>query len=369
MKLKNFSILIISPESWGVNFVSKHHYALELADLGSEVYFLNPPGKQNKVEEIRYNLKVIHYQKYLPGINLFPAFIREKIYYLLQKRILGLINKDKLDVVWSFDPFRFQNRACFNSSIFIYHPVDVHYTILENEIAKNADVIFSTADLVLDRFKGIPKPKFKINHGLAGHFVNPVGRKPVNVDPHKINIGLVGNLNYRFIDEEILIRIIRKNQQVNFYFIGPYQKSNIITRSRNNDLIQFISNSQNCILVGPVENLELPWLLQHFDAFLICYQGDRYKAEMANPHKVLEYLSTGKVIISHYIDEYKNQRALFEMVDDNAELVNKFSEVIENLDHYNQEKLVNARKNYAIENTYASHVLRIENILNSLIEC
>ena len=45
MKLKNKTILIISPERWGTNFVSKHHYALELAK-NNNVYFLNPDGTE-----------------------------------------------------------------------------------------------------------------------------------------------------------------------------------------------------------------------------------------------------------------------------------------------------------------------------------
>ena len=33
-------ILIISPEPWGVNHISKHHYALALIKKGNTVYFL-----------------------------------------------------------------------------------------------------------------------------------------------------------------------------------------------------------------------------------------------------------------------------------------------------------------------------------------
>ncbi len=42
------TILLISPESWGKSFVSKHHYAVELAKKGNIVYFLNPPSDTNQ---------------------------------------------------------------------------------------------------------------------------------------------------------------------------------------------------------------------------------------------------------------------------------------------------------------------------------
>ena len=44
--LKNKKILLISPQSWGTMFVAKHHYAIELAKLGNEVYFFESTGQQ-----------------------------------------------------------------------------------------------------------------------------------------------------------------------------------------------------------------------------------------------------------------------------------------------------------------------------------
>ena len=48
--LRNKTILIISPQAWGKMFLSKHHYAIELAKRGNAVYFLNPPG-ENIIEQ------------------------------------------------------------------------------------------------------------------------------------------------------------------------------------------------------------------------------------------------------------------------------------------------------------------------------
>src|SRR6186713_730734 len=46
--LRNRTILIVSPQSWGKMYVSKHHYAIELANYGNKVYFLNPPQTDKK---------------------------------------------------------------------------------------------------------------------------------------------------------------------------------------------------------------------------------------------------------------------------------------------------------------------------------
>ena len=53
--------IVVSPQSWGKMFISKHHYAVELSKLGYEVFFVNPPKEnklgglpQIKIEETEY---------------------------------------------------------------------------------------------------------------------------------------------------------------------------------------------------------------------------------------------------------------------------------------------------------------------------
>ena len=46
-------IFIISPQPWGGFRVSKHHYAIELAKLGHEVYFIEPPTRTGNPGSIK----------------------------------------------------------------------------------------------------------------------------------------------------------------------------------------------------------------------------------------------------------------------------------------------------------------------------
>jgi len=116
--MKNKIILIISPEAWGTNFVSKHHYANYLSK-NNTVYFLNPVfsskinpfGKINiEVENIKENLVKVNYQNLLPKLNKFPKFIQNYIFKRQAKQIQKKLNISKFDIVWSFDPFRFWNQ-------------------------------------------------------------------------------------------------------------------------------------------------------------------------------------------------------------------------------------------------------------------
>src|SRR5664279_4576565 len=132
--LSNKTILIISPQAWGKMFVSKHHYAVELAKRGNRVYFLNPPDENKKIRKGKISIKpsgehenllLIDHSLSFPYnikfhfIALFHALMRPHV-----KKILGKIDTP-IDIVWSFDlgnlyPFSFFPVKSFK----IFHPVD-----------------------------------------------------------------------------------------------------------------------------------------------------------------------------------------------------------------------------------------------------
>src|SRR5438093_218809 len=70
------NVIIISPEGWEHLFVSKHHYAIELAKH-NKVFFLNPPSRKFSIEKSRYeNLWVINYPPFIKGLRFCPLFLR-----------------------------------------------------------------------------------------------------------------------------------------------------------------------------------------------------------------------------------------------------------------------------------------------------
>jgi len=86
--MKNKTILLISPEAWGQNHVSKHLYAKYLAQE-NKVFFINPvsSSKKNplgtidcKMETIEPNLIVVDYKNLLPKLNNLPKSVQARIY-------------------------------------------------------------------------------------------------------------------------------------------------------------------------------------------------------------------------------------------------------------------------------------------------
>tara|TARA_B100001964_G_scaffold243915_1_gene323429 strand:- start:874 stop:1998 length:1125 start_codon:yes stop_codon:yes gene_type:complete len=366
----NKSILIISPERWGILKVSKHHYSSALAKRGNKVFFLNPPLLSNSlsidIQDVEKNLKTIDYRPLFRGSNRLPIVFRKIFHKILANKIINSIDLS-IDIVWSFDPSSFQYMSAFGAQLNIFHPVDVHRPRFERAIARNADLIIATSINILERYKGVNKPKLKINHGIADYFLETKKLKKSFINsPNKVNVGLIGNLHYSFLDCETLIHILKNNYGVDFYFIGPTGKSNLSNSLRNEQFVSYLKLATNAFLLGSILSEDLPSYLREFDLFLICYTGDKNKAEMANPHKILEYLSTGKPVVSHYIDEYRDHRDIICMADDNKALPGLFSLVSKNLRNYNSSELIDKRKNIAKDNTYSLQIDRIEKFLFNL---
>lgn len=367
MELINKNILIISPEPWGKSFVSKHHYALELSGRENNVFFLNPPKSgfigNSHIYEINENLKIIDYNNAFKGINYLPSKLNDLFSYFQIKRILKKIGNIRIDVVWSFDPFRFQNLNLFNASIKIYHTVDVHDTSLEFRIAKHSDILLATSERILAKFDTIKLKKYKINHGVSASFLFDRVMDGNDDTKGPVKVGYIGNLNYHFLDRKVLKEIILNNKEIEFYFIGPYIQKKLTSVNANNDFIDFLKEQSHVHLLGEVPSPDLVKYLHTFDLFLMCYHGSIYKAQMANPHKILEYLISGKIIVSHYIDEYKDKRELLLMANQNEDIPGLFKKAVENLEYYNHQEYVKKRVAYALDNTYLKQIERIEKLI------
>ena len=71
MDLSAYTIIVSSNEPWGDVWLTKQHFANELAKLGASVYFLNPVSKwgigdlfssQVEIIETPFGIKVVNYR-------------------------------------------------------------------------------------------------------------------------------------------------------------------------------------------------------------------------------------------------------------------------------------------------------------------
>lgn len=379
MIFKNKTIFIISYENWGLMHMSKHHYAVELGKLGNDVYFINHPDKRHELK--RGEIKVIptgfQNVSYVQHRFLHPYFLKFKLngfYNILTdlhiRRIIKKVGKYP-DVVWSFDTGNTLPLKSFtNSQLRIFMPVDGPFGHkYEMRASQKADVIISVTPEILSTFDELAVPKLQLNHGVADVFINEGTKWHAN---EKIRVGYSGSLVRNDLDTKTFLKIISKHPDKIFEFWGEndYLKSNIHlpqdVSKETLDFLDTLNRLPNVIMHGPVTALELARGIQAMDALLICYNIKNDQ----NHHKVLEYLGTGRVIISNYLSAYSKMPGLIEMVsstDNNDDLPDLFDKVMHSLSDYNSEGNQAKRLAFAKQYTYASNVKRIEDFVNRTV--
>ena len=357
------TILLISPEPWDGHFVSKHHYAVTLASRGHKVYFLDPPDSSlHDIQVSRTdfpNLFAVAGPQVAKGLRFYPAAIRR---WLEARWLINLEKRigTRFSTVWLFENSRFYDMKFARTRTKIYHQVDLNQDFHAAEAAASADVCFCNTDFIAEKLAPYNERVYKIHHGVSV----PSGAEPLTeaqqalFADNAVNAVYVGNLDIPYLDVRLLAELVRRFPAVRFHFVGHYGKSGMLYRQ--------CEGSPNVTWWGAVPSDRIPSILARSDVALLTYRVDTEweKAQMASPHKLMEYLASGKVIVATYTDEYKDKPGLLEMVNTSADFIAKFEDVVSNPDRYNSITMQEERISYAQDNTYPKQLDRIITILN-----
>ena len=370
--------MILSPQAWGNMFLSKHHYAIELAKRGNRVYFLNPPDDKKKLNrgEIKISSSGLNENLFFIEQNLFfPYNIKFHAMGLFQwlmkfhiRKIMKAISAP-VDIVWSFELGNLYPFKLFGAGIYkIFHPVDEPLNQHAINAAAGADIIFSVTNEILEKYRHYNIPAHFINHGVTQDFLLPVDINKPSQEP--VHIGLSGNFLRPDIDRETLLQIIDENANVVFDCWGSYHidQTNIggAADEGTRSFIQQLQAKKNVVLHGVLSSTQLATAIHAVDGFLICYDVEKDQSKGTNYHKLIEYLSTGKVVISNNVSTYKDQPALVQMIAErthNRTLPALFKKVVSDLPGYNDPQLQQQRIAFANNNTYPKQIERISQIL------
>jgi hypothetical protein len=370
--LSGKNILLISPQPWDHVFISKHHYAEELARNGNSVYFLEPPSEMGKPgirvrpHEIIENLFLISWRPFFPRIFRFHLYPIYKVLAALQARLITRKIGGSLDVIWSFDFNLFPNLKAFGPTFNIFHPVDPLTSNKQISIGESCDLIISVSHRIMSNFSGASfvDRKMLVGHGLNREFAELAAGQPEisESNNNKKRVGYFGNLDRGIINLPVWYQIIISNLDVDFHFWGPY--------SEENPFVRMITQQPNVVVHGQKTKKELVKEVGSMDCFLLIYSDNKSESDRSNSHKILEYLSTGKVIVSNCIEAYQDQPELVRTPGEgNDELIPElFRETIENLDMYNSNRLMMERKHYAQAHTYENNLHQIDKRISHILE-
>jgi hypothetical protein len=333
-------VLLISPQHWGTMRVTKHHYAIELAKLGHEVFFLEPteaswkwnqtsfriiPSDAEGVKLVKQQINVPYNLKFhLKG--LFDWFIQRHVKKL--EKQLG-----PFDLVWSFDLTNAMPLTYFsNKSKKIFFAADWPLNLDAVNAAEGANLLVSVAQEILEQYPNTPHTKkLLIDHGVADCFIEE-GKKPFVKTDDVIRIGMSGNFLRPDIDRSTLLEIIRTHSELIFECYGAFEyKNSNLGGCLDKDIMTFIealNQAPNVTLHGMISPDSLAKELRRMDAFLICYDVDKDQSKGTNYHKVMEYLAYEKPIITNYISRYVNNPFFCMNFDVSSNLKNIFANYI-----------------------------------------
>lgn len=357
------TVLIVSPQSWDHIRISKHNYAIALAQQGTKVVFMNPPTDE------------VHESSIMPtdvdGVRQLtiprPSFYRLRFHlrwlfdFLFARLMKTTLRKHQIrpDVAWCFDFNLYSNLNIFGASKTIFHPVDPLSEPQHVRPAITSDLNLTVSQKIADQISPAGVPVSVINHGLASVFESAAkSRKIGNYVPgDAVKVGYAGNLCRQPVNRPVIQQIVAEHPNVEFHFWGPHESSVPEIAS----FVEFLSKAPNATLHGPVCQVQLASEYLSIDVFLLTYLADLKESDRSNSHKILEYLSTGKVIVSSKIEHYIEHADLLAMAnaDDDSDLPAIFAQTVADLHDVNASTKQQLRRHLALENTYTTHLDRI----------
>ena len=307
MEFKNKTILLISPESWGRSFVSKHHYAETLVELENEVFFLNVPGQKFNLRKIESGVNIVDYKPLFRGVGRMPAFLSAFL-TLIEFKTLEKRSGVRFDVVWNFDSSRLFNLKWFPKGVFkICHLVDLNQNIQRPLLASTSDLCLGTNNYIVTELKKFNPKAYKIGHAYREP-KEEVRCDMVLPGKNREKALYVGNLSMKYIDWDILLTSAETHRHIDFVFVGPDGRSNLSQTINKEEQSKIeLRNLPNVYFCDPVKAREIPDLLKKADYLLIAYQ-EKYHKDQAAPHKMLEYLASGKTIVATYTEEFDDEK-------------------------------------------------------------
>lgn len=358
MALENKRILLISPEPWEGIHMSKHHLAQALVARGNTVVFLNPPKADVQAVSVASSsgMLVATYRHWFKGINRMPRFVHMGYYRWLIAQVATKAG-GPFDMLWCFDTSRMQ---WFPEGMGykLLHLAD--YNILHQGmgLVRTADLVLATGEVVKEHVEDLTGvPVVNVGHGLDERWCKNAEQLHLkNTHPPR-TVVYAGQLAMHYHDWEAWSDIATAHPELSFKLIGPFDERLAEPAFHN------LRKLPNVQFIGPLCKDELIPEVRAADILFFGFRSATLAKERANPHKVLEYLSTGNVIVGSYTMEYADRPRLLSMAEKGASLLDTFNDTIARYHELNSPEARAYRIAFAQRHTLDHLLGRIQDLI------
>jgi len=350
--LKGKHILLISPESWHGLKMSKHHLAEGLVARGNHVCFwgTSPASTREVAVTGEGALRVVNTPHWFRSINHWPKWVNQWYY----GRTIAAIEREAgspFDIIWCFDTSRMQ---WFAPGPFfkLLHLVDYNVLHQGHGLMRSADIILTTADIINKRVLELAPHAhvFKVGHALDRRWLADSDGLATARSGAPRTALYAGQFYNTYIDFEVLVNVAQAHPRITFTYVGPFDPH------YDNPWFQRLRTLPNVTFTGLKNKDELLPLVRQADILLFCFMTEKRMLERANPHKVLEYLSTGNIIVGTWTLEYETHQQLLLMAPGPSDFVSRFQEAVDRFGELNTTEKRTERIAFARERT-VEHVL------------
>jgi len=360
--LKDKNILIISPESWGISFLSKHHYALLLAELGNRVWFLNAPHNprfelpNHIVDQTSGRLHLLD-DSTPKGMRFLPKFLQKRLMrtsYKNMERAAGV----KFNVVWSFDNSRLYYFDCFEAYS-IHHVVDLHMDYHLRKASSSSDLCLGVTTEIVARLKRFNDNAHLIRHGWRQ---SKELSNILTIKTDRLRAVYLGNLMMHAFDAQLMFQLATENPECDFILIGS-EVENHLTRNIDAERLSILAELKNLLNVqfmGERSYEEAFSIINSCDIMLMMYFN--FDRPFDNSSKLMSYLATGKVVVSNTVQEYIDTDLLC-TAKSKKDFKILFKMVTANLDEWNSHEKSEQRKRYVETYSYLNLISEIDRLI------
>jgi hypothetical protein len=160
-----------------------------------------------------------------------------------------------------------------------------------------------------------------------------------------------------YIDWAALLTVAREHPALTFRYIGN------LDPGYPDPTFQQLRTEPNVEFTGLRTKDELIPLVREADILMFSFMTDSRMLERANPHKVLEYLSTGNVIMGSWTLEYAPHQHLLMMAPERADFVATFRRTVERFAELNAPERRAERIAFAQERTIEHLLERVATLI------